>query len=402
MAPVAVAHLAVDLAAAAFIATLPATVERLGAGGATLGVLVALYSITALGLQPLLGGVADRFGTRITAALTGGASAVALLAAAAAPSILLLVIGVFVGGVASSAFHPAGVALARGVAGDHPEPAVAAFAAAGTIGVGVGPIAGIAVMGASSEPSAMLILAVPALAIGAFVAAGPAGSALPPTTTVSVTTVVRTLGRTATIAVAVAMAVTAIASTLPLLIAGQPGGSTTDGSIGLALGAFSISMAAGGVLGSALVGRIAPSTILQAGLTVGAAAGAVTVLLGPGGPTFFPLLAVTGIALGPAVPLLLVTAQDRLPQHQAAASGVILGFANGLAGTAFLVIASTHGSLGLEPGVLVALATLVPAAALVSRSDRSTPPPRRPWSQVTTCGCALARPPVTPLRAGTS
>lgn len=93
--------------------------------------------------------------------------------------------------------------------------------------------------------------------------------------------------------------------------------------------------------------------------------------------------------IGPAVPLLLVAAQDRLPEEQAAASGVVLGLANGLAGLAVMAIAATHGTLGLEIGVLIALLGRVPAAAIARDSIGRLPLPRQTRCSTTACGCAL-------------
>ena len=70
----ALSHFGVDLVSAGFFALIPATVERLDQSMSMVGVLVALFSITALGSQPLLGAFADRHGharTTAVAAVTG-------------------------------------------------------------------------------------------------------------------------------------------------------------------------------------------------------------------------------------------------------------------------------------------------------------------------------------------
>ena len=392
VAPVVFAHFTVDLAAGAFLATLPATVERLGENGATFGLLVALFSITALGLQPVLGRVADRFGLQTTTALAGAGSALVLMAAIAAPSLGVLMLGTVGGGLASGAFHPAGAALTRRVATVRPAAAVAAFAAAGTLGLAVGPIAGIALVGRNGQRLDTLLLAIPALVVAVVLARGSKPVTTPQPERLPVARIVRTLGRTAVAAILVSIAATVIASTVPLLIARQPGGTSTDIAIGVALATFSLSMAVGGLVGSALVNHLTPAVLVPIGLATGAVAGTLALLARPGGTAFFALLAVTGVAIGPAIPLLLIAAQDRLPESQATASGVVLGFANGIAGIAFLAIASTHGTFGLAGGALVAIAGLVPAAALIRSGARLTPHvPHVPrlMCHVTTCGCVL-------------
>ena len=389
VAPVVFAHFAVDLTAGAFLATLPATVERLGETGATFGILVALFSITALGLQPVLGRIADRFGLQPTTALAGAGSALVLMAAIAAPSLGVLMLATVIGGLASGAFHPAGAALTRRAATARPAAAVAAFAAAGTLGLAVGPIAGIALVGRNDQRLDTLLLAIPALAVAIVLARGAKLVTTPPPARLPVARVVRTLGRTAVAAILVSVAATVIASTVPLLIAHQPGGSSTDLAIGIALATFSLAMAVGGLVGSALVTHLAPAVVVPIGLAAGTVTGALALVTRPGGTAFFALLAVTGVAIGPAIPLLLIAAQDRLPESQATASGVVLGLANGIAGISFLAIASTHGTFGLSRGALVAIAGLVPAAALIRGGARRVPHTQRPLCHITTCGCVL-------------
>lgn len=388
VAPVAMAHLAVDLAAGAFLATLPATIARLGHGGATFGALVALFSVTALGLQPLLGNLADRFGHRTTAAFSAAVSGAALMAAAVAGNIVLLALGLTVGGLAAAAFHPAAATLARNVGTASPEAAVATFAAAGTMGLALGPVVGITLM--ERTVGSMLLLAVPAaLAGAALVVPTPPTDWAPRTRRSGVTHVVRSLQRLMVPATLVSIAATAISSTVPLLIARQAGRSTTDIAIGVSLATFSLAMAAGGVLGSALARHAPPSAILRAGLVTGAVAGALSLLTDPAGSAFVALLGVTGLAIGPAVPLLLVAAQDRLPDDQAAASGVVLGLANGLAGLAFMAVAATHDVLGLDVGLMIALGGLVPAAVVAGDSIGRRRLARHARCTTTTCGCSL-------------
>jgi FSR family fosmidomycin resistance protein-like MFS transporter len=389
---IALSHLAVDLAAGAFLATLPATLERLDASGAALGLVVALYSVAALGLQPLLGRIADVVGLRRTSVVCAVAASVALTAAGASSRLGLLVVGVVVGGLASGAFHPAGAALARSAAPASPERAVAAFAAAGTIGLALGPVAGIALVGSTGAPLAMPVLALPAVVVALVLLRRDHGH-LPASHSerVPVRRILQPLGRIATLAALVSIAATAVASTVPLLIARRPGGTSTDLSIGVALATFSLAMALGGMVAGVVVRRTDPALVVRSGLVVAAAAGVLTLLCEPGGAAFTVALGATGFALGPAIPILLVAAQDRLPGSQAAASGVVLGLANGVAGVVFMAIAATHGTLGLELGAVLALVGLVPAAALTGTGVAGSSIARRAIERcrVTACGCAV-------------
>lgn len=387
---VALTHLAVDFAAGAFLVTLPATLDRLDAPGTALGLIIALYSVTALGLQPLLGRVADIVGLRTTSAVSATLAAVILMVATTTSSLGVLTLAVVVGGLASGAFHPAGAALARSATPASPERGVAAFAAAGTVGLALGPVAGIAIAGRTDTPLAMFAIALPAAATALAMLRRDASDTPPSRTArIPVRQTLQSLGPVATLATLAAIAATAIASTVPLLIARRPGGTSTDLWIGISLANFSLAMALGGLLGSAAVRRIRPTTVLRSSLIGAAAAGAFTLLSEPGGTSFSIALGSTGLALGPAIPILLVAAQDRLPASRAAASGVVLGLANGIAGVVFLAITATHGILGLEPGAALALAGLLPAAALAGRhrsEARDGGFTGRPC-RITACGC---------------
>ena len=387
---VALAHLGVDLAAGAFLATLPATLDRWGASGATLGFVIALYSVVALGLQPLLGRVADVVGLRRTTIVSAVVAAATLTAAAGSPSPGVLLLGVMVGGLASGAFHPAGAALARSAAPAAAERAVATFAAAGTIGLALGPVAGIWLVGRTDAPLALTAFAVPAIVVAlALLRSDHVQAGQRRSERVPVRRTLRSLGAIATSATLVSIAATAVASTVPLLIARRPGGTSTDLAIGVALATFSLAMALGGMIAGAAVRRLPPVRVLRGGLVVAALTGASTMLAEPGGVAFSVALGATGFALGPAIPILLVAAQDRLPDSQAAASGVVLGLANGVAGVVFMGIAATHGLVGLEPGVLVALTGLLPAAALTAGGIAASPAAGRipPRCRATACGC---------------
>ena len=137
-------HLAVDLVGGGFAALLPTITERLALSSTGAGVLVALFSVSVLGSQPLMGGLADRFDSRHVTAIAAVVAAAVLAAAAVVTSVAALLIVILVGGLASAAFHPSGAILARRLGPGAPENSVAVFAAAGTVGLALGPIAAVA------------------------------------------------------------------------------------------------------------------------------------------------------------------------------------------------------------------------------------------------------------------
>ncbi len=253
-------HLAVDLVGGGFGALLPTITEQLELSSTGAGMLVALFSVTALGSQPLMGGLADRFDSRHVTAIAAVVAAAVLAAAAVVTSVPALLFVILVGGLASAAFHPSGAILARRLGPGAPENSVAVLDAAGTIGLALGPIAAVA----RSDGARWwdLLLAVPALLVTPLIWWG--SRALTPDEFVprerrpaSRILLRGEVSKLVAAATLVVIASTSIASTLPLWIADEPGRGATDPAIGWALATFSLSAAAGGVAGGRLAHRSA-------------------------------------------------------------------------------------------------------------------------------------------------
>ena len=389
----ALSHFGVDLVSAGFFALIPATVERLEQSMSMVGVLVALFSITALGSQPLLGAFADRHGHARTASLAAVAGSLLLAVAVVMPTTITLIMAVVVGGLAAGAFHPAGAALARTSATHSPERAVATFAAAGTVGLAFGPIAAISLLAWWGGWS-LSLLALPAIFASLRIwrrrdrSTESAGERVDR----------RQLGRlvrdrTTAVATLVALTSTAIVSTIPLWISAQPGRSSHDPAIGLALGVFSLASAVGGLVGSSLTARIAAVRILHLGL-IGASVSAASIFLTtPASASFYGALVLAGLLTGPTLPILLVAAQDMFPDQRAAASGTIVGLSNGVAGVAILGVAVLLDRVGFRAGAVLVLVALLVAAAVVRTIPALALPASgrsdQPSGLVLTCGCVM-------------
>jgi FSR family fosmidomycin resistance protein-like MFS transporter len=391
-------HLAVDLAGGGFAALLPTVAERLSLSSTGAGVLVALFSVSALGSQPLMGGLADRFDTRHITAITAVVAAGVLPAAAVVTSLLPLIAVIIVGGLASAAFHPAGAVLARRHSPASPENAVAVFAAAGTVGLALGPVAAIALAG-DAAPSRVLLLAVPALVIAPVIwrrsRASVPGRALPRERGAAMGVLLRgEVPKLAAAATLVAIASTSIASTVPRWIADQPGRSTTDTAIGWALATFALSAAAGGVVAGRLASQVGAARLLHLSLLAAAISATALAFATPATTASFATLLLTGFLIGPAIPLLLVAAQNEAPDRAATASGVIMGLSHGLAGVAFIGVSVIISTAGFGAGMLVGAAALVPAAFIV-RTHRSAGSPALGNTArciIATCRCVIDGP----------
>ena len=390
-------HLAVDLVGGGFAALLPTITERLALSSTGAGVLVALFSVSALGSQPVMGGLADRLDSRHVTATAAVVAAAVLAAAAVVTTVPALLIVIVVGGLASAAFHPSGAILARRLGPDAPENSVAVFAAAGTVGLALGPIAAVSLAGGARWWG--LLLAVPALLVAPLIwwgsrALAPGGSvprAQRPATRILLRGEVPKLVAAATL---VAIASTSIASTLPRWIADEPGRSTTDPAIGLALATFSLAAAAGGVAGGRLANRVGSARLLRVSLLAAAfPAGALAFATPATTPSFLALL-LTGLLIGPAIPLLLVAAQNEAPERAAMASGMIMGLSHGLAGVAFIGVSVIIGTAGYGAGLLIGAAALVPAAFIVRTRIGDAGPSLTDTARcvIATCRCVVNGP----------
>jgi FSR family fosmidomycin resistance protein-like MFS transporter len=398
-------HLAVDLVGGGFGALLPTISEQLELSSTGAGVLVALFSVTALGSQPLMGGLADRFDSRHVTAIAAVVAAAVLAAAAVVTSVPALLIVILVGGLASAAFHPSGAILARRLGPGAPENSVAVFAAAGTVGLALGPIAAVAL--ADGARWWGLLLAVPALLVTPLIWWGSRALAHDgfvtreprPTNRILLRGEVPKLVAAATL---VAIASTSIASTLPLWIADEPGRRATDPAIGWALATFSLAAAAGGIAGGRLANHVGPARLLRVSLLAAAVPAGALAFATPATPASFAALLLAGFLVGPAIPLLLVAAQNEAPERAATASGMIMGLSHGLAGVAFIGISVIIGTAGYEAGLLSGAAALVPAAFIVRTRIADVAPSLTDTARcvIATCRCIVNGPdPDLPLAA---
>jgi len=391
-------HLAVDLVGGGFTALLPTIAERLSLTSTGVGALVALFSVSALASQPLVGGLADRFDARHVTAIAAVIAATVLAAAAVVTSVLVLIAVIIVGGLASAAFHPAGAMLARRRSPATPENAVAVFAAAGTIGLAVGPIAALALADDAAR-TRVLLLAVPALLVAPVIwrrsrALSPSQRRTRDARSAKRVLLQGEIPKLVAAATLVAIAGTSIASTLPRWIADHPGRDTTDPAIGWALATFALAAAAGGVIAGRLANRVGSGRLLRLSLLAAAIPASVLAFTAPATAPSFAALLFTGLLTGPAIPLLLVAAQNEAPERAATASGMIMGLSHGLAGVAFIGVSVVISTAGYGAGVLIGAAALIPAAFMVGTSDRAVSPTIADTARcvIATCWCIVDRP----------
>ena len=167
-------------------------------------------------------------------------------------------------------------------------------------------------------------------------------------------------------------------------MAGVP---TDAGLISWTLAVFELSAAAGGLTAGWAARRVRPARVAASTL------GAAPLLLGaalaaePGSLWFFAITAAAGATANAAVPLLIIAAQDRAPHAVAAASGMLMGLANGVAGITFVAVGVLADIAGLTVALTAGFAAALPAAVVAGRSLRHRPTASRPLTLVPAGRC---------------
>jgi FSR family fosmidomycin resistance protein-like MFS transporter len=140
-------HLTVDMYAGVLPVLFPVLIGRFKLTLATVGLVSLAYSGMAAASQPLFGWLADRHGTRLTGvALVWTAITFSLVGFVT--SFPLLILLALASGLGSGAFHPMGVLDVRALLPRwRRSVGMSVYVTAGTVGVAVGPLIGIALFG---------------------------------------------------------------------------------------------------------------------------------------------------------------------------------------------------------------------------------------------------------------
>ena len=165
------------------------------------------------------------------------------------------------------------------------------------------------------------------------------------------------------------------------------------------LATFALAAAAGGVIAGRLTSHVGAGRLRRLSLLSAAVPAGVLAFTTPATAASFVALFLTGLLIGPAIPLLLVAAQNQAPERAATASGMIMGLSHGLAGVAFVGISVIISTAGYGAGVLTGAAALVPAAFIVRTTSNASGPALANTARciIATCRCIIDGPdtPVT-------
>jgi FSR family fosmidomycin resistance protein-like MFS transporter len=382
-------HLTVDSYVGVIPVLYPLLIGRFQLSLATVGLVSLAYSGMAAISQPLFGVIADRFGTRLTGvALAWTALTFALVGFI--PSFPLLLVVACLSGLGSGAFHPFGALDVRALLPAwRRSVGMSIYVTAGTIGVAIGPLVGIALFGAMGIQGTGVLL-IPGLVTGAYLlwrmrsAVAPAarqrglavaGQAVPVFALTMVIGVM--MSRSATVYV--------FQSFTPTWYAQLGYGPSFYGPLVTTL---VLASAVGTVGCGSLADRYGRRTVILGTLVLSVPAILLFTLFP--GPWAFASAILIGFLAASTAPLMLLMAQQLMASRAGLASGLVmgLGFVTGAIGVPINGAIADHIGLqrSLMTHVILVLATIV-IAWFLPREDEME---RRTASQLE------AQPAVTP------
>lgn len=361
------AHATNDAYAAFLPALLPLYALRLGLDGAALAGLVAIFAISGSLPGPALGLLADRVGARRVTAASVLLSAVLMSLLAVAPNPAWLYPLTALAGLGIAAIHPSGSTLAR-QGGLTPELAVALFSAGGMLGYAAGP----QLLNAArtwADDWMLPVLVTPgllaALATLAFLPqdAAPRRAGTAPRFAWSL--IAGPVGLVTLAAAFAFLPASAMLNGLPLLLAERHGLDPADPVLGRTISLYSLASAAGGIGVGLLVSRLRRRLLLGLVLAGSVPASLSVLLMAPSEPLFLAALLLAGMLGYASTPLLVVAAQDLVPDARAAASGMVFGLAAALTGALYFGLGLVQARYGAETALMLAFSAPLLALPLV-------------------------------------
>lgn len=358
-------------------AMLPIFQSRFSLEESSLALLIGTFAFSSSFLGPFFGGLADRYGARLVAALAiAFTSAVLSLPGLMSDATLLLGL-LALAGLGSAALHPAGGAIVRESAGNRTALALGLFSAGGMLGYAVGPIAVLWLVGGPGlEAGVWLVL--PGL-LAAFLvyrfapAPPPAKAARPLTKGLSLGLLRGPVGVLTAVATLNGLVTLTFTSAFPLWLVDQYGLAPDDMTLGLALTVFALASAVGGIGGGVLSLRIRRERLIALTMTGAVVPLLLLFALHPGTLEFYAAVAAAGLLTYAGVPLLVHGAQDLAVGRTGAASGMLFGLASAVAAVIYVGMGWLQTKLGITPVLVITYLGLLPAALLAHRTLSRAP-----------------------------
>jgi MFS transporter, FSR family, fosmidomycin resistance protein len=363
---ITLAHLANDAFSNILPVYLPTLQARFGLGTVALATLVAVVSLSANVMQPVMGAFTDRWGRRRSAVLGLLLASSLMSFIAVAPTVPALIAMLLLGGLGSAIFHPGAVAMMRDTGPRH-SLAVGFFAAGGALGSALMPIVVLAIMrGYGTHLVPYLAIVGIGVAIALFAFAPPH---VPPRRDVRAPTFDRSLltgpvGLLSLAGILRASAFVAFGSAMPLYLVDHYGYAPDAAVIGTTLATYGIASAIAGMLGGALERRFGRARLVVVTLAFAGPTLAAVLVLPPETALYYAAIALGALLTNVSLPILIVSAQDLAPHAVGSASGLQMGFTWGVAGVLYIGFGALQQAIGLAPALLASFALLAPAALL--------------------------------------
>jgi FSR family fosmidomycin resistance protein-like MFS transporter len=333
------------------------------------GALVSLLALVGSVLQPMFGGLGDRFDRRYLAAAGPMLSALGMTLMGLAPNLWLMGFFVVLGGIGSAVFHPSGAAFVASNSQLERRGLYASiFSAGGTAGLSLGPLTA----GALGLHGIIYLLPIGILM-------GVISFVLTPSTQSSSNNV-RSLQDYLAVfqgpirllwAVSVLRSLSTV--TYQSLIPYVFDSSNLKHHIGWTLFTFSIASAAGGIVGGLLSDRLGRTKVLRSSVLGLIPLFILLVLSNPDQFWFYPLAFVVGGLANATIPVAVVAAQEFAPGHTGTTSALMMGFSWGTAGVLYLAFAALANATSPSLAMIVSIVLLVPGFFLTLKIPE---PPR--------------------------
>lgn len=364
----AVVHAANDLLMATVGVLLPTIQARFDASTTDLAALVAVMTVSSSAPQPLIGAVAERLGLRRVIASGVAVAAVSMSLVAVAPSMEALALFLVVGGLGSAALHPIATSIVGSPVARNAGVAVGLFTAGGMMGFALGPAAILwFVRGFGVEATIWLMIPglVGAAVLWRWLPDWAPHSASTRTGWHALHHALPRLVRLVVVSVLVGLVFLTVTSTVPLWLVAVHGLRADDSLLGWVLGALALAAGAGAVAGGAVGGKVGYRAATTGSLLLAAPAMLALVWL-PVGAASVGAAAMTGALLYVSQPLLVVRAQELVPEAPAAAAGLVVGLGTGLSGALYVLMGTAQATVGLGGSLMLAV-VLLPLAVVASR-----------------------------------
>lgn len=329
-------HLTTDLFSATVPTLQPVLTERFSMSLAQAGVLSGVFMFASSVLQLPFGVLSDRLQSRtfsIAGPLTAG---IFLSSLSWAQSYGMLVALVFLGGMGVAAFHPQSTGEASRLSGERKGAGVAMFITAGTFGVACGPPFMAAIInnfGFERLPLAMILAVVVCGLMFLRLPAPPPHPVANRRIDWTALAVVRKPLTVLYVLVVIRSTVQlGIGQFLTLYLTRERGFSIEAASFSLAL--FFLAAATGSLAGGHFADRIGGARIVQISM-IGSVPFYVLFLMTDGWLSLAGLF-LGGMVLLMTMPVNVVMAQELAPKQRGIVTSLMMGFAWGIAGIAFI------------------------------------------------------------------